>query len=53
MKMGGTLLKIYRVNMTDLSFKMEEVPERWKLLGGRSLTSTIVSEEVDPTCNAL
>ena len=46
-------MKIYRVNMTDLSFKMEEVPERWKLLGGRSLTSTIVSEEVDPTCNAI
>lgn len=39
--------------MTDLSFKMEDVPERWRLLGGRSLTSTIVSEEVEPTCNPL
>lgn len=46
-------MKIYRVNMTDLSFKMEEVPDRWKLLGGRALTSTIVSEEVDPTCHPL
>ena len=39
--------------MTDLSFKKEEVPERWNLLGGRGLTSTIVSEEVNPTCNPL
>jgi aldehyde:ferredoxin oxidoreductase len=39
--------------MTNLSFKMEDVPERWNLLGGRSLTSTIVSEEVDPTCHPL
>lgn len=46
-------MKIYRVNMTDLSFKMEDVPERWQLLGGRGLTSTIVSEEVDPTCHPL
>lgn len=46
-------MKVYRVNMTDLSFKMEDVPERWSLLGGRSLTSTIVSEEVDPTCHPL
>lgn len=39
--------------MTDLSFKLEDVPDRWKLLGGRSLTSTIVSEEVEPTCHPL
>lgn len=46
-------MKIFRVNMNDLSFKMEEVPEKWRLLGGRSLTSTIVSEEVDATCHPL
>ncbi|MEL7647854.1 MAG: aldehyde ferredoxin oxidoreductase C-terminal domain-containing protein [Sedimentibacter sp.] len=46
-------MKIYRVNMTNLTFSAEEVPERWKLLGGRGLTSSIISEEVDPTCNPL
>lgn len=45
--------KIYRVNMSDLSTKIETVPERWMGLGGRGLTSTIVAEEVAPTCNPL
>jgi aldehyde:ferredoxin oxidoreductase len=44
---------IYRVNMTNLSFKIEEVPARWLGLGGRGLTSTIVAEEVDPECHPL
>jgi aldehyde:ferredoxin oxidoreductase len=39
--------------MTKLSFSIEDVPERWNTLGGRGLTSTIVSEEVDPACNPL
>ncbi len=39
--------------MSDLSCKVEAVPERWMGLGGRGLTSTIVFEEVKPTCNAL
>ncbi|MHB1042463.1 MAG: aldehyde ferredoxin oxidoreductase family protein [Eubacteriales bacterium] len=46
-------MKIYRVNMTDLSVKSEEVPEEWKLLGGRALTSAIVAKEVDPVCHPL
>ncbi|WP_458701626.1 aldehyde ferredoxin oxidoreductase C-terminal domain-containing protein [Sulfurospirillum sp. 1307] len=45
--------KIYRVNMNDLSFKIEDVPADWMGLGGRALTSTIVSEEVDPECHPL
>ncbi|TSK05330.1 MAG: aldehyde ferredoxin oxidoreductase [Geobacter sp.] len=45
--------KIFRVNMTDLTTKIEEVPAAWAGLGGRSLTSTIVSAEVPPTCHAL
>jgi aldehyde:ferredoxin oxidoreductase len=51
--MGGNCLKIYRVNMSKLSFSIEDVPERWNTLGGRGLTSTIISEEVDPACNPL
>jgi len=37
--------------MSKLSFSIEDVPERWNTLGGRGLTSTIISEEVDPACN--
>ncbi len=45
--------KIIRVNMSDLSTKVESVPEAWLGLGGRALTSTIVSQEVVPTCHPL
>jgi len=45
--------KIYRVNMKDLSYKIEDVPEEWMGLGGRGLTSTIVAAEVDPECHPL
>ncbi|TGE33383.1 aldehyde ferredoxin oxidoreductase C-terminal domain-containing protein [Desulfosporosinus sp. Sb-LF] len=46
-------MKIYRVNMSNLSFVAEEVPEEWKLLGGRGLTSVIVAKEVEPACHPL
>ena len=45
--------KIYRVNMSTLTAAIEDVPEKWKVLGGRGLTSTIVAQEVKPTCNPL
>ena len=45
--------KIFRVNMTDLTSSIEEVPQNWAGLGGRALTSTIVSAEVDPACHPL
>lgn len=45
--------KIYRVNMSDKSFKVEDVPSNWMGLGGRGLTSTIVAEEVDAECHPL
>jgi len=45
--------KIYRVNMTDLSTSIEDVPQDWAGLGGRGLTSTIVAAEVPPTCHPL
>jgi len=45
--------KIYRVNMSNLSFKIEDVPQDWMGLGGRGLTSTIVAAEVDPECHPL
>ena len=33
--------KIFRVNMTDLSSSIENVPADWAGHGGRGLTSTI------------
>jgi aldehyde:ferredoxin oxidoreductase len=45
--------KIFRVNMSDLSTRVEAVPEKWAGLGGRGLTSTIVAAEVKPTCHPL
>lgn len=45
--------KIFRINMTDLSTTIEDVPEAWMAHGGRGLTSTIVAAEVIPTCHAL
>ncbi len=45
--------KIFRVNMTDLTSKLEEVPAAWAGHGGRGLTSTIVAAEVEPTCHPL
>lgn len=46
-------MKIYRVNMSNLSISTEEVPQEWQHWGGRALTSAIVAKEVDPTCHAL
>ncbi|MBM4464086.1 MAG: aldehyde ferredoxin oxidoreductase [Chloroflexi bacterium] len=45
--------KILRVNMTNLTAKYEDVPEKYKNMGGRWLTSSIVADEVDPTCHPL
>jgi len=45
--------RIYRVNMTTLKTSCEDVPEKWKGLGGRGLTSAVVAQEVKPTCHPL
>ena len=42
-----------RLNMADRSSKLEEIPERYKHLGGRGLTSTLIYDEVDPQCHPL
>jgi len=39
--------------MGDLSHTFEAVPDKYKHLGGRALTSAIVFDEVDPTCHPL
>jgi aldehyde:ferredoxin oxidoreductase len=47
------MFKLLRVNMSDLSAKFEDIPEAYVGMGGRGLTSSIVANEVDPTCNAV
>ena len=42
-----------RLNMTDRTYKVEDVPEKYKNLGGRGLTSTLIYDEVDPQCHPL
>ncbi len=44
---------ILRLNMTDRSYRLEELPEKYKLLGGRGLTSSIIHDEVPPQCAPL
>ncbi|MFX1451942.1 MAG: aldehyde ferredoxin oxidoreductase family protein [Promethearchaeota archaeon] len=45
--------KILRVDMSTLKTKFEDFPDEYKALGGRALTSTIVSKEVPPDCHPL
>jgi aldehyde:ferredoxin oxidoreductase len=44
---------IYRVNMSTLSYTVEDVPQEWAGIAGRALTSAIVAKEVEPTCHPL
>ncbi|MBY8991421.1 MAG: aldehyde ferredoxin oxidoreductase [Candidatus Lokiarchaeota archaeon] len=45
--------RILRVDMTKLEAKFEDLPADYAALGGRGMTSTIVSKEVPATCNPL
>jgi len=44
---------IIRVNMTDRTYTIEPVPEAYKHLAGRAMTSTIVADEVPPLSHPL
>ncbi|MCK8826775.1 hypothetical protein MWH25_03320 [Natroniella acetigena] len=46
-------MKIYRVNMTEGKVTTEDVKQDYVALGGRGLTSQIIADEVDPTCNPI
>ena len=45
--------KIIRLNMTDLKITEQKVPEKYREMGGRWLTDSIVCDEVDPKCHPL
>jgi len=44
---------ILRVNMNDQSYRVEPLPEAFKNLAGRALTSTIIANEVPALCHPL
>jgi aldehyde:ferredoxin oxidoreductase len=44
---------ILRLNMSDRTYRLEEVPAAYENLGGRGMTSTMVHDEVPPLCHAL
>jgi len=44
---------LVRVNMNDRTYKVEELPEAYKYLAGRAMTSTLVADEVPPLCHPL
>lgn len=50
---GIEVARFLRINMTDRSIDCQDVSDKYKLLGGRGLTSTFLCDEVDPTCHAL
>jgi len=45
--------KLLRLNMTDRTATLQDLPEKYRYLGGRGLTSTLVHDEVDPLCHPL
>jgi len=45
--------KIIRINMTKMTVKSETTPDKYLKLGGRGLTSRVLFDEVNPTCDPL
>jgi aldehyde:ferredoxin oxidoreductase len=46
-------MQILRINLTDRTSSVEELPENYRLLGGRALTAQFIADEVPPRCDAL
>jgi len=46
-------MKFIKVNMTDKTIKLEDVPQDYMGLGGRGLTSIMINKDVPPTCDPL
>ncbi len=46
-------MKFIKVNMNKKTIGVEDVPEKYKGLGGRGLTSIMINQEVPPTCDPL
>jgi len=46
-------MKLLRVNMSNLKAAFEDLPEEWKILGGRGLSAQILTNEVSPDTDPL
>jgi len=46
-------MKILRVNTSNLETRFEDLPEAWKILGGRGLSAKILNAEVPPDTDPL
>lgn len=46
-------MNILRVDMGSLETRLEDLPEEWKILGGRGLSAKILSNEVPPDTDPL
>lgn len=46
-------MKILRIDMSSLKTSFEDLPEAWKVLGGRGLSAKILRKEVPPVTDAL
>jgi aldehyde:ferredoxin oxidoreductase len=53
MRSFESMAKIIRVNMSKGTVGIEPVPERYLMLGGRSLITQILLDEIDPACDPL
>lgn len=46
-------MRILRLNMSTLTSSFEDLPEEWKVIGGRGLTAKILNAEVPPMTDPL
>lgn len=46
-------MKILRIDMSSLTSSFEDLPEEWKILGGRGLSAKILNKEVPPETDPL
>ena len=46
-------MKLLRINMSSLETTYEDLPEEWKILGGRGLSAQILTKEVPPDTDPL
>ena len=46
-------MKLIRVNMTNQTIIVDEMPEAYQKLGGRALTSTLINSEIPADCHPL
>jgi aldehyde:ferredoxin oxidoreductase len=46
-------MKILRVNTSSLETRFEDLPQEWKILGGRGLSAKILNSEVPPDTHPL